>query len=141
MVPVEMRVMIEDTFGEGRFYVRKDMINNAVGYREFSVQDLWTGETRLNETAQKAFVDTVTAVMGKNALRNLATAEKFWQAGVSVAKQTIVIRSVIVPVANLGSNFLQLMQIGVGPRAIAKGFTTKLVEIDQHLRNLSQSAR
>ena len=40
--------------------------------------------------------------------------------------------------SNLGSNFMQLMQLGVGPREIYKGFSTKLVEIDQHLRNLER---
>jgi hypothetical protein len=41
-------------------------------------------------------------------------------------------------VANLSSNFLQPMQVGVQRRSIAKGFTTKLVEIDQRLRHLER---
>ena len=118
--------------------VRRDMIDNTLGYRQASVSDLWTGESRLNPTAAKAFTDVATALMGRNIFKYLVTAEKFWQAGVSVAKQTIVIRSVIVPLSNLGSNFLQLSMAGVPVRDIAKGMTTKLVEIDQHLKNLER---
>ncbi len=40
--------------------------------------------------------------------------------------------------ANVGSNFLQLMANGVGARDIYRGFTAKLVEIDQHLKNLAR---
>ena len=52
-----------------------------------------------------------------------------------MAKSTIVIRSVIVPVANVASNVLQLMAFGVPLRDIQNGFKTKLVEINQHLAN------
>lgn len=76
--------------------VRKDMINNAVGYREASITDFWSGQGRFNEKTRQAFVDTATFFMGKHAFKILATAEKGIQAGVSVAKNTIVIRSVIV---------------------------------------------
>lgn len=94
VVPVEMRKQIENTFGEGQFYVRRDMINNAVGYREASVGDAWLGTSRMDEGTRKALQNAATAVLGKNAFKTLVTAEKAWQAGVSVAKNTIVIRSV-----------------------------------------------
>lgn len=77
-------------------------------------------------------------LFGRNAYPWLVRAEKGWQAGVSAAKNTIVIRSVIVPASNLASNFLQLMTLGVGIRDIVNGFSTKLVEIDQHLKNLER---
>ena len=114
------------------------MINNTVGYREPSIGDAWQGPSRVNKEVRENFSKTAEALLGKNTYKVLVTAEKFWQTGVSVAKNTIVIRSVIVPMSNLGSNFLQLMQLGVGPREIYKGFSTKLVEIDQHLRNLER---
>jgi hypothetical protein len=58
-----------------------------------------------------------------------------------VAKNTIVIRSVIVPLSNAASNVVQLMTRGVGVRAIAEKAPTKLVEIDQHLSNLDRRVR
>jgi hypothetical protein len=92
--------------------VRADMIDNAMGYRSLSVGDAWKGPSDLPEPVKKTIMDVSMAIMGKNAYRNLVTAEKLWQAGVSVAKQTIVIRSVVVPMSNIASNVIQLM----GPR-------------------------
>ena len=138
LVPIESREYIEDIFGEGNFPVRRDMLNNTIGYREASIGDAWVGLSRLDPKSQKLLTDTMTAVLGQNAYKYLKTAETAWQAGVSVAKNTIVIRSVIVPISNMGSNFMQLLVNGVSPRDIHKGMTTKLVEIDQHLKNLSR---
>lgn len=141
MVPAEMRAYIRHKFGEDGFRVRKDMVNNTVGYREASVGDIWTEMTRMDPKVQKAFHDTATVIMGKDAFRNLVTAEKYWQAGISVAKTTIVIRSIIVPVSNLASNFLWLMATGVSLTKISKGFTSKLVEINQYLANQERKVR
>lgn len=138
MVPIDMREYIEDVFGEKVFMVRRDMVENAVGYREASVSDAWTRKTRMPKSAQKALRSTATFFMGDKAFRNLVIAEKAIQTGVSFAKNTIVIRSIVVPLSNLASNFRQLMMLGVGPRAIYKGMTSKLVEIDQHLKHIER---
>ncbi len=65
--------------------------------------DVWTGLSRLDPKAQKAFMDTATFFFGKDTFKYLVTAEKAWQAGISVAKHTIVIRSVIVPLELLAA--------------------------------------
>ncbi len=130
-----MKDYIKEVFGEDFFPVRRDMMNNTLGYREPSIQDAWTGASRINEPVRKAFVDTMTAIMGKNTFKYLSRAESGWQAGVSTAKHTIVIRSIIVPMSNLASNFTQLMINGVGLRDIVSGFPTMLVEIEKHLKN------
>jgi hypothetical protein len=48
-------------------------------------------------------------------------AEKAIQAGVSVVKPTIVVRSIINPMANLALNFLQLAMHGAGVREELEG--------------------
>lgn len=73
--------------------------------------------------------------MGKDAFKYLVTAEKALQTTVSVAKTTIVIRSVIVPMANMASNMVQLAMRGVGPITASKAFPAKLIEINQYLAN------
>ena len=55
-----------------------------------------------------------------------------------MAKNTIVIRSVIVPASNLASNFLQLMTLGVGARDIAKRLVDQARRDHQHLANLDR---
>lgn len=57
IVPAETRRYIKDVFGEDGLMVRKDMLNNTVGYREASIGDAWTGLSRLDEKTRKAFVD------------------------------------------------------------------------------------
>ncbi len=130
VVPAQTKDYIEDVFGEGRFMIRKDMINNAIGYREATVADNWTEQSRLKPEVQKAVVDLTTLILGKNAFKYTVTAEKGLQTAVSVAKNTIVIRSVIVPASNMASNVIQLMTNGVPLRSIVKGMPEKLVEID-----------
>lgn len=135
VIPPETKRYISEVFGEDTFMIRKDMIDNTVGYRSLSVGEAWTGPSDLPSGVRKVINDVTTLIMGKNTYRNIVTAEKAWQAGISVAKQTIVIRSVIVPASNIASNVIQLLMNNVGLRDIAKGFKVKLVEIDQHLKN------
>jgi hypothetical protein len=135
IIPPETKDYIKKVFGEDGFMVRKDMLDNTVGYRSLTLGEAWSGPSDLNESVKSTIKDVSTAVMGKNAYRNLVTAEKAIQAGILVAKNTIVVKSIIVPASNLASNVIQLMTLGVSPRDIAKGFTTKLVEIHQHLKN------
>jgi hypothetical protein len=135
LVPPETKEYISEIFGEDRFMVRKDMIDNTVGYRSLTVGEAWSGPSELNEPVKKLVRDVTTVILGRNAYKSVVTAEKAWQTGISVAKQTIVIRSFIVPASNIASNVLQLMTNGVGIRAISKGFPEKLVEIDKHLKN------
>lgn len=135
MVPNDVRAMIREVFGDDGFMIRKDMINNAVGYRAASITDPWTGISRLNKKYQDGFMKVATAFMGKDAFTYLATAEKVLQTGVSVAKTTIVVRSIIIPMANLASNFVQLMVNGVSVRDMVSKYPTKLLEITKYQKN------
>jgi len=113
IMPTSMRKAVRATFGDAGFMVRKNMVNQAMGYRMPSVRDAWAGPSRVDPTVRKATRDAVTFILGINALPWLLTGEKFWQAGISVAKQSIVIRSVVVPMSNIASNVQQLMVLGV----------------------------
>ncbi|WP_425053090.1 hypothetical protein [Psychromarinibacter sp. S121] len=108
IIPRETKDYIRQIFGDDGFMVRRDMVPNAVGYRSASVSDAWDGASRMKQEVRQAIADTATFLLGRNAYRYLVTAEKAWQTGVSVAKQTIVIRSFIVPASNIASNVVQL---------------------------------
>lgn len=90
MVPNDLKAYIKEVFGDDGFPIRKDMINNAVGYRAASITDPWTGISRMDEKHQEAFVKIATALHG-DVFTKLVVAEKAIQAGVSVVKSTIVI--------------------------------------------------
>lgn len=134
MVPNDLKAYIKEVFGDDGFPIRKDMINNAVGYRAPSITDPWTGISRMPKEFQEGFVKVATALHG-DAFTYLATAEKAIQAGVSVVKSTIVVRSVIIPLANLASNFVQLALNGVSIRQMVSGYQTKLLEITKYQKN------
>jgi hypothetical protein len=86
------------------FMVRRDMINDMIGARAAGVTDIWTGISRLKPETQDAIRNLATAFMGKNAYKWLSTAEGSIQSLVSLAKATIIIRSIKVAVDNLSSN-------------------------------------
>lgn len=131
----QMKAMIKDTFGAEGFMVRKDMINDAIGYRSASIGDHWTGNTRIDPKTSAVAVKVAEAVMGKNAYKMLVTGEKLWQNFVSDARTTIVVRSVIVPVSNMISNVYQLASRGVPLADILRGMSRKTTEIHSYHQN------
>jgi hypothetical protein len=122
---------IEQVFGEGNFYVRKDQMNLALGYRDPSVIDLWTGNTRLPAAVQEGVQAITNVFMGKQAMRNLAAVEGGIQGVVSTAKDVIVVRSLVIPYMNTQANVVQLSTRGVPIKEQFKGYKSKLAEIEQ----------
>lgn len=112
----KIRSQAEEVFGEpDTMWVRKDMVNDALGFHQASVRDAWTGTTRLSETSQKAIKEAATVVFGNNAYKRMVQGETAVSQVVSAAKTTIVVRSLVVIWENLISNNLHLMTWGIGP--------------------------
>lgn len=85
MIPKATKEMIKSQFGEDAgFMVRRDMIDNAVGYRSLSIGEAWAGPSNMKPDTKKAIRDMAMAVRGKNAYRDLVVATKAIQAGVGV---------------------------------------------------------
>lgn len=130
----ETKDYIKQIFGDDGFMVRRDMINDAVGYRAASVGDIWSGTTRLPPQAKETARKLALGIFGADAYKWMVQAESTVQGFVGDAKQTIVVRSVIVPVANLVSNAIQLMANGVPIKNIVQGMPRRASEIDAYLR-------
>ena len=125
-----------EIFGEENYFpVRRDMLDNAIGYRSVSLTDSWTGISRLPDKAQKAMRDTFTAILGKNAVKRLKQTENVVQDMVSVAKTTIVVRSIIVARDNLTSNVGHMLLYGIDPITMARGMRDKFIEVNQYVKN------
>ena len=125
-----------EKFGSENFFpVRKNMIEDAMGYRAASITDAWTGASRLPEPAMKAVRDLSTLVLGKNAYPWMKKGEMFVQDAVGVAKTTIIVRSAVVGVANIVSNVLHLTLRGVPVSKIGKTGREKILEIHEYVRN------
>lgn len=131
----DTRAYIESKFGK-QFFVRKDMLEDALGYRAASIGDAWTGNTRWSPETQKAVRNMAIAAMGNDAYKTVLNAEKLIQNVVSDAKVLIVVKSVIVPAVNIISNFYQLASRGVPVKFMATAMPKKLAEIDMYTRSL-----
>ncbi|QXV74378.1 virion RNA polymerase protein [Rhizobium phage RHEph16] len=140
LISPEIRVEIEKEFGGKEFWVRKDMLNDSVGFRQASIGDAWTGTTRWSDATVERFRKIATAVFsaagkGNDAYYWLVKAEEFAQKGVAAAKELIVVKSVIVPVSNILSNMWQLAHAGVPIKDIIRGMGTKTVEVNKYIEN------
>lgn len=131
----DIRAYITNTFGQ-KFMVRRDMLNDAFGYRTASIGDLWTGTTRWSPETQKTVRDLAVSFMGNDAYKMLMTFERVVQQAVSDAKVLIVVKSVIVPAVNMISNVFQLAARGVPLATIAKSAPRKLAEVEGYTRSL-----
>jgi len=126
---------IEEVFGKDEFYVRKDQMNVALGYRDPSVVDMWTGNTRVPEALREGVQAITGAVMGKDAMKVMAGLEGGIQGVVSTAKDLIVVRSLVVPYMNTQANVVQLSTRGIPVKQQFEGYKNKLAEIEQFNEN------
>ena len=131
----ETRAYIESTFGK-KFMVRRDMLNDALGYRSASIGDAWTGNSRWSPKTQEVVRNLAVSFMGNNAYKTLMNAESTLQQVVSDAKVLVVVKSVIVPAVNMISNLFQLAARGVPLAHIAKSVPTKLAEVEAYTKSL-----
>jgi hypothetical protein len=131
----ETRQFIKQTFGGSTFMVRKDMLNDVVGYRQASIGDMWTGNSRISEEAQKSIRRAAIGVFGADAYQKMVNAEKFHQNVISAARILIVVKSVVVPVSNVISNIYQLTARGVPLIDTLKKLPAKTAEVDQYVKN------
>lgn len=127
--------MAKRRFPKDTFMVRKDMLNDVFGYRAASLGDVWTGNSRWSPQTQKNVRNLLTGILGEDAYRKVVKAEEFWQNFIVDARVTIVVKSIIVPAANLLSNVFQLLSRGVPITAILKGMPKKTAEIDAFVKN------
>lgn len=130
----ETRSYIESKFGKS-FPVRKDMLNDALGYRSATVGDAWTGNSRWSEDTQKAVKGLAMSVFGNDAYKTLVNAEKTLKNIVSDARVLIAVKSVIVPAVNFVSNILQLTARGVPLKTVLKNMPSKTAELDLYMKS------
>lgn len=130
----DTRDYIKSVFGDD-FYVRKDMLNDALGYRSASIGDAWTGNSRWSPKTQEAVKNLAMSVFGNKAYQYATNAETTLKNLVSDARVLIVVKSVVVPVSNLMSNVYQLAARGVPLANVVRGMAKKTAEVDQYVKS------
>lgn len=131
----ETRQKAESLFGEGELWVRRDMLNDALGYRAASVGDAWSGNSRWSPETLDTFKKAMLGVFGNRAYKYVMGGENLVQNLVKEAKTLIVVKSVVVPVVNFLANLYQMVGRGVPVKNIAKSIPQKTAEINQYLKS------
>lgn len=109
-------------------WVRKDLLEDIVGVRAASITDPFTGISRWSPRVQNEFRGVMIDMLGKDAYTKLTKAEKVIQGVVKVATENIVVRSLVVPAANILSNIGQLKANGVPLGVIMKSIPKYTLE-------------
>ena len=128
----------KEVFGdENTLYVRKDMLNDVLGMQRASIVDILNGNTEL----PKFFTDltkVIATIAGGPA--NLAKLEKTLQNLAKYVRNSQVIKSFVVPYANIVANAVQLLMLGVPPQDIIKGMRLKIKECNDYVKILNEVA-
>lgn len=127
----ETREYIKDKFGE-QFMVRRDLVNDAIGYRKATIGDAWTGNCRWSDETQAGVRNLCMSVFGNKAYAQMVNSENDWKYLVREAKTNIVVKSIIVPLANFASNLLQLASRGVPMAHMATSIPKKIAEAEAY---------
>ena len=131
----ETRQKAESLFGPGELWVRRDMLNDALGYRAASVGDAWSGNSRWSPETLDTFKKAMLGVFGNRAYKYVMGGENLVQNLVKEAKTLIVVKSVVVPAVNFLANLYQMIARGVPVKNIAKSIPQKTAEINQYLKS------
>lgn len=131
----ETRQKAESLFGPGELWVRRDMLNDALGYRAASVGDAWSGNSRWSPETLDTFKKAMLGVFGNRAYKYVMGGENLVQNLVKEAKTLIVVKSVVVPAVNFLANLYQMVARGVPVKNIAKSVPQKTAEINQYLKS------
>lgn len=122
---------IRKRFGN-EFWVRRDLVRDAVGERSASVGDFWNGTTSSTAANKEQVRKMLVGAFGPDAYRYAVKGEEIIQNFMSDMRTLIVVKSVIVPATNFVANIYQLVSRGVPMLSIAKGLPAKLAEIDSY---------
>lgn len=134
----QTKQMIKEVFGEGEFWVRRDQLDDVLGYRVASVGDLFTDVNRLNPKVAILLKQAATGfglVPTSVAYKYLMKGEDFIQKASGEMRKLIVVKSVVVPAINIISNIWDLHIMGVPWSTIAKQAASKTIETEQYIRS------
>lgn len=120
---------IEKYFPDG-LIVRRDLIDDALGMESASIVDIYTGNNNLPKIVNDSLKMFCNVFGGERGAMRLETELR---AITKVAKNSQVIKSLVVPVANFTANVIQMWMTGIPINIIAKGYITKGKECNRFI--------
>jgi hypothetical protein len=110
--------------------VRRDLIDDALGMESASIVDIYTGNNNLPKIVNDSLKMFCNVFGGERGAMQL---EAELRAVTKVAKNSQVIKSVVVPVANFTANVIQMWMSGIPINIITKGYITKAKECNRYI--------
>ena len=120
---------IEKYFPDG-LIVRRDLIDDALGMESASIVDIYTGNNNLPKVVNESLKAFCTVFGGERGAMQL---EAELRAITKVAKNSQVIKSLVVPVANFTANVVQMWMSGIPLHIILKEYYAKGKECNRYI--------
>ena len=123
LFPDQMKRDIQKDWGGKAMYVAKDVMSLAFGYRQYSAMEAFTKDPKERKLFENIIVQSFNAIaipLGSTGVTVLNNAENFASAITSYAKNTIVVKSGFVTIANMGSNLMNLKMKGIPTMTILR---------------------
>lgn len=119
--------------------IHRSVLDDVIGYQQANVlTDAYTGVTRLHPKVSEAIKEVTTALLGKDAYSKLSYLSSLVQVGVSYTKDTIVVKSLVVPFSNIVSNIGYLLAEGVPLKTITKYAPVAIAELRMYSNLVNQ---
>ena len=121
--------VIKKYFSDG-LVVRRDLIDDALGMESASIVDIYTGNNNLPKIINDSFKMFCNVFGGERGAMRL---EAELRAITKVAKNSQVIKSVVVPAANFTANVIQMWMTGIPLHIILKEYYAKGKECNRFI--------
>ena len=120
----------------GGMPVRKSEVDNIVGYNRIDVTNLFNGTSTLPKPVQEGIRAVLGAfgIDGKN-IKYLKEAQDVFAGAVGYVKKIMLIRSIAVPVQNIVSNAIHLINLGVPIKDIIRNTRIGIAESKRYTEN------
>ena len=135
LMPDDMKAEAKKLFKNGEIKVRKDLLNNAFGYRAPSILEMWTRKSKAAKQWQGAFEQIAETFIGRNAMRYLRLGERGLMELVSAAKNWIIVKSVVVATVNIISNLNHAISLGMNPVRMVKDISIAVIAAEEYRKN------
>lgn len=134
VIPGHIKKQLEDAFG-GPVMIRRDLIENTLGYHNAGVGDVFTGDASLSENTRKIMMGIAqTIFMGPRAAQILYASEAAIKEGVATARDWIIVRSMSVAYNNFMASINLVISNGVPIRDVVKYYRQGMQDVRVYSR-------
>lgn len=137
-LPKQTRDLLTETKG---LPVRKSEVDNIVGYNRIDVTNLFNGTSTLPTNVQEGIRNVLGAFgISKENIKYLKEAQDIFAGAVGYVKKIMLIRSIAVPVQNIISNAIHLVNLGIPVKDIVTNTRIGIAEAKRYTENRIQVA-